>query len=128
MIEPWVTPWSRFIYRHLHHEPFDPLVKDWEFSSSGPLSGANIALPWIVFGRDRRVFEREFTQWRIEKIRHDMPFAYLLSGGVSLRSLMPGWSFHAWRKLESLLSPYYECCAMFAKIVLGRVVSRSPVV
>src|SRR5262249_31802772 len=24
MIEPWVTPWSRFVYTRLHHEPFQP--------------------------------------------------------------------------------------------------------
>jgi ubiquinone/menaquinone biosynthesis C-methylase UbiE len=28
MIEPWVTPWSRFVYGRLHHEPFRPEVAD----------------------------------------------------------------------------------------------------
>jgi ubiquinone/menaquinone biosynthesis C-methylase UbiE len=24
MVEPWVTAWSRFVYHHLHGEPFGP--------------------------------------------------------------------------------------------------------
>src|SRR5262245_49503778 len=63
MVEPWVTAWSRLIYTHLHHEPFHPEASTWEFSSTGPLSGANGALPWILFERDREIFEREFRCW-----------------------------------------------------------------
>ena len=47
-----------------------------------------------------------------------MPFRYLLSGGVSLRSLVPGWSFALWRNLENLLRPWMKSLAMFALIVL----------
>src|SRR5579871_4206397 len=45
MIEPWVSTWSRPIYSGLHHEPFQPDAKDWNFPAAGPLSGANGALP-----------------------------------------------------------------------------------
>jgi len=93
MIEPWVTPWSQWAYQKLHHEPFRPHAKAWEFLRSGPLSGANGALPWIIFKRDRTLFEQEFPEWKIQMIKLGMPFRYLISGGVSLRSLMPGWAF-----------------------------------
>jgi SAM-dependent methyltransferase len=118
MIEPWVTPWSQFIYTKLHHEPFRPEAGTWEFPGTGPLSGANGALPWIVFQRDRIQFRREFPQWRIQMINLDMPFCYLVSGGISLRSLMPGWSFGIWRGMEKLLKPWMEYLAMFARITL----------
>jgi SAM-dependent methyltransferase len=120
MIEPWVTPWARRIYTNLHHEPFLPEAASWSFPPSGPLSGANGALPWIVFQRDRAKFEREFPGWAIETIRPLMPFRYLVSGGVSLRSLMPGWTFGAWRAFESSLTPWMDSWAMFAFIVLRR--------
>ncbi|MCM2256349.1 MAG: class I SAM-dependent methyltransferase [Vicinamibacteria bacterium] len=121
LVEPWVTPWSRFVYGSFHHEPFLPEAPRWEFATTGPLSGANGALPWIVFERDRATFEREFPAWRIEVIRPGMPFCYLVSGGVSLRSLMPGWSYGAWRGLERALQPLMGQLAMFATIVLRRV-------
>ena len=120
MIEPWVTPWSRFVYRRLHHEPFEPDAESWNTVSSGPLSGANGAIPWILFERDRRVFEREFPQWQIERVAPMMPVAYLLSGGVSLRSFLPGWSFTSIREAERALGGWTRRLAMFAHITLRR--------
>ncbi len=49
MIESWNTTWSKWVYLHLHHEKFDPSAEDWIIESSGPLSGANGALPWDNF-------------------------------------------------------------------------------
>lgn len=121
LIEPWATPWSSWVYRHLHHEPFRPDATEWEFPSTGPLSGANGALPYILFERDRGQFEREFPLWRLERLNLLMPFRYLVSGGVSLRSLMPGWSFALWRGLETALQPWMPSLAMFAQVILRRV-------
>jgi SAM-dependent methyltransferase len=120
LIEPWVTPWSRLIYRRLHHEPFEPRATEWTFPQKGPLSGANGALPWIVFQRDRALFEKRFPTWKVAAIEPIMPFRYLVSGGVSLRSLMPGWSFAGWGLLEKCLSPWRKWLAMFARIVVER--------
>lgn len=120
MVEPWVTRWSRLVYGRLHHEPFEPGAERWEFPASGPLSGANGALPWIMFERDRGVLEREFPQWRVESVRPMMPVRYLLSGGVSMRSLMPGWSSGLWRGVERAMGPVMGSTAMFAQITLRR--------
>jgi SAM-dependent methyltransferase len=120
MVEPWVTPWSRFVYRRLHHEPFQPDARLWEFPSSGPLSGANGALPWILFERDKAWFQHEFPQWTIASITPLMPFRYLLSGGVSLRGLVPAWSSQVWSRLEQRMGAAGRRMAMFALIVLRR--------
>jgi SAM-dependent methyltransferase len=120
MIEPWVTPWSRFVYTRLHHEPFQPRALSWEPRTNGPLSGANDALPWIIFARDRLKFEQEFPRWQIELIKPIMPFRYLLSGGVSLRGFAPGWSFGLCKRIEDAFGRYRNQLAMFAQIVLRR--------
>ncbi len=120
LVEPWNTPWSRFVYRHFHYEPFDPATASWTFPATGPLSGANNALPWILFARDRERFLAEFPQWRIETVRPIMPFRYLLSGGVGFRSLMPGWTYPACKAFEACLSPWRNYLAMFAHVVLVR--------
>ena len=121
MVEPWVSIWSRWVYLHLHHEPFHPEAADWSFPAAGPLSGANGALPWILFERDRTRFEREFPEWAIRTLKPHMPFRYLVSGGVSMRSLMPGATFGIWRGLENFLGPLMKYIAMFSFIVLERV-------
>jgi SAM-dependent methyltransferase len=120
MIEPWVSTWSRLIYTRLHHEPFDPDAKDWNFPSTGPLSGANGALPWMVFVRDRPKFNREFPELEIRAVRPLMPFRYLVSGGVSMRQLMPECMFHFWRKLESGVCVWPNHWCMFCLIHLTR--------
>lgn len=120
MIEPWVTPWSRIIYKYLHHEPFDPQTKYWSFPSTGPLSDANSALPWIIFNRDRIYFERTFPRLDLSEIIVEMPFRYLISGGISMISFMPGHSFGLWKKIEHYLSPLNSKLGMFAKIILVR--------
>ena len=118
LIEPWLSQWSHFIYTRFHHEPFEPTVTAWEFPSHGPLSGANGALPYILFARDREQFTQEFPMWHIKRITPMMPFRYLLSGGVSMRSLMPGFTFGLWRGIEQALQPWMNQLAMFALIVL----------
>ena len=120
MIEPWVSAWSSLVYRSLHPEPFRPDAAEWEFPRGGPLSAANMALPWIVFVRDRERFEREFPQWRVVSVIPFMPFRYLLSGGVSMRALMPGLTFGLWRAVERALAPWAGSLGMFAQIVIER--------
>ena len=120
MIEPWVSTWSRVIWTHLHHEPFDPDAKDWTFPSTGPLSSANSALPWIIFQRDRQEFEAKFPKLKIQTVQPFMPFRYLVSGGVSMRQLMPEFMFTSWRRLESWFGAWPNRWPMFAFIHLTR--------
>jgi SAM-dependent methyltransferase len=120
MIEPWVSSWSRVIYSRLHHEPFNPDAKDWTFPATGPLSGANGALPWIIFDRDRPTFESEFRELEIQTVMPLMPFRYLVSGGVSMRQLMPEAMFSFWSKVESWFCRWPKHWPMFALVHLRR--------
>jgi hypothetical protein len=118
MIEPWLTAWSRFVYKNLHHEPVDESNISWKIDGKGPLSSANTALPWILFDRDHDKFAERFPEWEISAVKPLMPLRYLVSGGISLRNLMPSWTFSFWRAIEALLSPLRHQLGMFAKIVL----------
>lgn len=120
MIEPWLTTWSRMVYTKLHHEPLDDQAAEWKIQGEGPLSGANSALPWIVFHRDLARFQRDFPEWEVREVRPFMPLRYLLSGGISLRNLMPGFSFGFWRLIETLLTPLNHHISMFAIITLQK--------
>jgi len=118
MVEPWVTCWSKIIYGKLHHEPFDPESPCWTLPESGPLSGGNDALPWIIFQRDNERFNTN-TAWRVEKIVKTMPFRYLLCGGISMRNLLPAFMIRPITALENSLSPQMMSkVAMFALVVL----------
>ncbi len=120
MIEPWVSRWSRWVYMNLHHEPFMPQATEWGLPSAGPLSGANGAMPWMIFARDRARFCARFPVWEIRSVEPMMPFSYLVSGGVGLRSLAPSLAYRPWRFLEACMQPWIGSWAMFALIVLER--------
>ena len=121
MLEPWNTPWSRFIFNNLHHEPFIPDSKNWAFSSSGPLSGANGALPWIIFSRDNILFQQKYPNLIVDNITLDYPFSYLVSGGVSMRQLTPGCLYKPIRKIERLLALWMQSIGTMAVIALRKV-------
>ncbi len=116
MIEPANTLFSRFIYQNLHHEDFDPNMSDWHFDSEGELSGANGALPWIIFERDRMEFENRFTELQIKHIHLHTPFRYLISGGLSYRLPTPGFLHGVVKWLEVILEPFNSRIAMFQTI------------
>jgi SAM-dependent methyltransferase len=92
------------ILRYLHHEPCDPRAERWGFDTSGPLSGANGALAWIVFERDRALFEQRFPGLRIAAVRPHTPLRYFLAGGLKRWSLLPGAAFPLASALDVALS------------------------
>ncbi len=120
MIEPWVSKWSKWVYTRLHHEGFDPNSMKWQFPSTGPLSGANSALPWIIFHRDLKTFTELFPNLQVIQIDPKMPILYLVSGGVSMRQLAPtiGFTFVQW--LDEKLCNLKSHPAMFVGVIIRK--------
>jgi hypothetical protein len=74
----------------------------------------------MVFERDRQALMQAFPEWGEPQVRPMMPFVYLISGGVSMRSLMPGWAYPLWAGVERLLSPWGSRWAMFAAVMIEK--------
>jgi SAM-dependent methyltransferase len=119
MIEPANTLWSRFIYQYFHHETFDP-QGDWSFPCHGPLSSANVAIPWILFSRDRQQFEQEFPELKIKTFKNHTPFRYVLSGGLSYCQFLPSFLYSFVVICEQCLTPFNNLLGMFLTIVLEK--------
>lgn len=119
MIEPANSFWGRFIYRNFHHEPFEP-SGNWKIPPSGPMSGANGALPWIVFERDYEEFKRCFPDFRIEKIKYHTPFMYLISGGVSFKQVFPNFFYPVFRSVDKFLPLINKQISMFSTIIVRK--------
>lgn len=118
MVEPANTPFSRLIYTRFHHEEFLPGASQWQLQEGGPLSTANGALPWIVFCRDRQRFHRLFPQLDLISIECCSPLTYLLSGGFTLPSLLPGCMAPALGFAERVLAPANRVLGLFMRVVL----------
>lgn len=119
MIEPTNSFWGRFIYKNFHHEPFDP-KGSWAFPETGPLSGANGALPWIVFKRDKIKLTEEFPMLKVIRYRNHTPLRYLLSGGLTLIQLLPDFMYRPIRFLEKLVEPL-QGFSMFTTIEVEKI-------
>jgi SAM-dependent methyltransferase len=120
MVEPWVSHWSRVIWR-LHPEPFQPESSSWDIPRGGPLSGANIALPWIVFVRDRSRLLALHPEFEVKEVIPFMPFSFLISGGLSMKSLLPAVSYGLLKKVESILTPWMNQIALFALFAIEKI-------
>jgi SAM-dependent methyltransferase len=125
MTEPANSWWGRMIYQNLHHEPFNP-KGGWSFPAEGPLSGANGALPWIVFERDREELSKKFPDLEITEIRYHTPFRYLVSGGLSFKQPIPDFTYPLFKFFDNVLSGLSKEISMFVTIKIKVKDDRSP--
>jgi SAM-dependent methyltransferase len=112
------------IYRFVHHEPFDAKAANWQFQSTGPLSGANGALAWIVFRRDQDKFKALFPTLQLLKYEPHTPLTYWLSGGLKRWSLVPQWAVDWVRAVDGMLLKVSRELGAFVDIEIVKVNSR----
>lgn len=122
LIEPFHGPLASLLYPRLFRtEGFDKSAAAWETPMDGPMSGANQALSYLVFGRDRGVFQAEFPKLTVVATRPlTSAIRYVMSGGLNFRQLAPDWSIDAIRAMERSLSPLAPIWALHHLIVLRR--------
>ena len=119
MVEPANTFFRRVIDKRFHHEPFD-VKAGWELKEGGPLSTANGALPWIVFSRDRDVFQKKFSGFSVTMVSRHTPFRYLLSGGLTYKQLLPTCFYRGVVGFEWLMTPLMGIFGYFQTIVITK--------
>lgn len=92
MIEPYNNKFASFMYRISHHEPFDPNA-GWNIPGDKAMACANLALPWIVFERDIKIFESKFPNLVIKQIELHNPFTFQVSGAGAYNTFLPGFLY-----------------------------------
>ncbi len=106
-----VEPSNGFLLRFLakwtdHFEYFDDKIEEWKNRSNERMIDANMAIPWVIFNRDRARFEREFAQLKILDIGYHTFLSYFISGGIGYRSFLPGFCLPMVRFIETLAKPF----------------------
>jgi SAM-dependent methyltransferase len=114
MLDQHLTWFSRLVYRYGHAEPFDPESPEWRFE--GRLSGANGALAYVVFERDRHIFEQRFPRLRLVTFRSHTPLRYFLAGGLRNWTLLPGWASSVAAALDDKLIGVWPTAGSFVDI------------
>lgn len=108
------------ILTHLHHEPFQPNAERWGFESSGPLSGANGALAWIVFQRDAARLASEFPELELIAYRTHSPLRYWLAGGLRRWALIGARAFGPATVIDRFLVRLSPALGSFVDVEIRR--------
>ncbi len=124
LVEPAHTMLWKRLYPLFSPEPYDETTPNWGFPPAGRFSGANVPQAWIVFERDRTLFEREFPELSLRCLRYHTAFLYVLSGGIWFRGLVPSWTFPFLLRLERLLQPAMRLIGCQVTVVLQKTVGR----
>lgn len=119
LMEPYASPLSRRIVKPVHHEPWQEDA-GWELPASGPMTGANMALPSIVFVRDRAIYDTTFPDLPVDRLHFHTIVLYLLSGGVSMRTLVPAVLFAPLLATERIVAPAGRMLASMMTVELVR--------
>jgi hypothetical protein len=77
-----------------------------------------MAMPWIIFSRDRGRYDNQMPHLPVDRFELHTYMLYLLSGGVSMRSVLPGALFRPVAMLERLFSPASPLLASMMTIEL----------
>jgi len=106
LVEPWITPFSYFIYRYLHQEDCELSARPWDAKEGELKLGkkafeGNQAIPYLLFGPRNLSRTLEMLKGlRPVAIEPFCLFAYLLSCGFKPMNLLPVSFYPAVAKLE----------------------------
>ncbi len=121
LIEPYYGPVASKMYKNLFDtEIFDKSQLEWE-SKSGYMLGANQALSYIVFVRDKDKFEKEYPELEIVRMKvMNNYLRYLISGGLNFRSLLPSFMSPVIKFMEFIISPLNRIFGLHHVIVIRK--------
>ena len=120
MIEPTGNRYSEIMYRLSHTEPFDRHVKDWIIPGEDPMTCANLALPYVIFERDRAKFIAKHKELKIRCNHYHSPLLFQMSGNEMYNPPLGHWSYYLFRCIDFLLTPLSKQLGMFSTIVLQK--------
>lgn len=122
LVEPWITPFSRFIYTYLHQETVQMSARPWldnpeMFDENKQAFDGNAAIPYLLINHNHKVWEPELRLVMVERFSS---LTYLLSGGFKPFNLLP--FYDVLYALEKATQPVWErWLAMRAILVWERV-------
>ncbi|WP_133512429.1 class I SAM-dependent methyltransferase [Candidatus Thiosymbion oneisti] len=123
LIEPYYGLLASLLFpRMFSTEGFDKNASSWQVSTTSSMHGANQALSYLVFVRDREFFETRYPGLKIAYQQTCNNYLkYLLSGGLNFRQLLPDWMTQFVGLLSLLLSPFNRWLALHHLIVIKKI-------
>ena len=122
LLEPYYGPAASFLYKRLFSsEGFDKAYSSWKTPITGPMNGANQALSYIVFIRDKDEFSRKYPNLKI--VNQSLVgnyLKYLISGGLNFKQLLPNGFIPFINITEKIISPFNRWLALHHIVVIQK--------
>ena len=122
LIDPYYGSVAKRFYKKIFDtETFDMTQKEWVNESLGFMNGANQALSYIVFVRDKKKFEEKYPDLEIvvqKPLNNYM--RYLLSGGLNFRQILPSFFSPVIKFFEFIFIPFNSVFALHHIIVIRK--------
>lgn len=123
MVEPYISPVSRFMFAAFHPEPAcmncDPFQTEIPLSTDHPFD-ANQAVATIIFFKQFEVWQERFPAFKMVQRKRFALFAYPATGGFSGRQLLPDRVIGILKMMEDLFAPLARWLAFRALVVLQK--------
>lgn len=107
MVEPYFSILSKLVYRYLHHEPSvfeldEPLLRE----IKGPLSSANMAIPYMIFFSNKNWHSRlsSIYDFSPKSVACFSSLSYMATGGISRKLPIPGFLYKRLFKIDLWLA------------------------
>ena len=125
LIEPHNGFLSKFFHKIIHKsEIFDTNQPDWiNTNIQGPYSGANQALSYIIFERDKSKFQSLYGE-NFQILDHfyiNNYLRFLFSGGLNFKQLLPDFFLNLLILLERTLKPFNKYLSLHRAIVIKKI-------
>ncbi|MGC1615565.1 MAG: methyltransferase domain-containing protein [Candidatus Acidiferrum sp.] len=114
LVEPWITPFSYFIFRFLHQERCVLSETPWLSNQPGTATekmafDGNQAIPYLLFGPRHCVNTmNSLPEFKLLVLDPFCLFAYLFSGGFKPMNLLPESIYPALAKFEQATLPLWR--------------------
>lgn len=124
LIEPYYGFFANKLYKKVHEDEFyDKDQLHWETGQHDGqfMTGANQALSYIIFERDKEIFEAEFPELEIVHTSVINNYLrYLVSGGVNFKQLLPDFMEKPLSLIENLFIPFTKILGLHHIIVIRK--------
>jgi len=131
LVEPWITPFSYFIFRFLHQERCDLSETPWVLKRPGEALeklafDGNQAIPYLLFGpKHRSTTLSSLPELKLKALEPFCLFAYLLSGGFKPMNLLPESLYPVMSKFERATSPLWRRVAALRVLLVLEKTARA---
>lgn len=123
--EPFLSVLSTLFFKYLHHEPVDLCVERPVLTEvRGPLTSANIALPWLIFMKKPAWQDqlRDRFDYQASGFRPFSCVSYMATGGISHRLPIPSVVYRFLFHVDLLLSRLWP--QLFASFFTIRLIRK----